>query len=121
MRVLVVDDESTVRVVLRIKLETMGWAVEEADSGEAALAQWRETQPDVVVLDHRMTGDTGLEVARRLRDEGYDRTIVLYSAYLTSELERQARASELLVVPKTQFSDLVQILQEKAKNGDAGG
>jgi CheY-like chemotaxis protein len=121
MRVLVVDDEATVRVVLRIKLETMGWCVDEARSGDEALARCRKAPPDAVVLDHRMRGRTGLDVAKVLREEGYAGTILLYSAYVTPSLQADARAAGLVAVPKTQFADVVQLLQRAAEGVEPSG
>ncbi|WP_275290748.1 response regulator transcription factor [Amycolatopsis sp. La24] len=66
-RVLVVDDDETVRDVVRRYLETAGFTVDLAGDGTAALAQFAERVPDLVVLDVMMPGLNGLEVCRRLR------------------------------------------------------
>ncbi|MGW7531659.1 response regulator transcription factor [Amycolatopsis sp. NPDC054798] len=66
-RVLVVDDDETVRDVVRRYLETAGFTVDLAGDGAAALAQFAERVPDLVVLDVMMPGLNGLEVCRRLR------------------------------------------------------
>ena len=110
-RLLVVDDNTGVRVVLRTKLETMGWTVDEADSGEQALERYRATTPDMVILDQRMPGRSGLEVAKELRADGFDGCIVIYSAYLTPVLEADAEAAGLVTVAKTDFSELVTVLR----------
>lgn len=115
MRALIADDETTMRLVLRLKLETMGWVVDEASSGEEALGLAREAPYDTVVLDYLMPGHTGLDVGRELRREGYVGTILLYSAYLTPALEREALAAGLIPVSKTQFSELVERLQGAAE------
>lgn len=75
-RVLIVDDESTIRIALRRFFTRMGWTVEEASNGEVALsiltldAQQRE-QPrfSVVLSDLRMPGLSGIELYERLRRE----------------------------------------------------
>jgi CheY-like chemotaxis protein len=64
-RVLVVDDEPLVRDLLAELLRDAGCRVTAADSGEAALAVLRETEPDVVVSDVRMPGLGGAELYRR--------------------------------------------------------
>ncbi|MBB1152444.1 MULTISPECIES: response regulator transcription factor [Amycolatopsis] len=66
-RVLVVDDDETVRDVVRRYLETAGFTVDLAGDGAAALARFAERVPDLVVLDVMMPGLNGLEVCRRLR------------------------------------------------------
>jgi DNA-binding response OmpR family regulator len=66
-RVLVVDDDETVRDVVRRYLEAGGFTVEVAGDGTEGLRRFTERQPDLVVLDVMMPGINGLEVCRRLR------------------------------------------------------
>ncbi|HEX6360884.1 response regulator transcription factor [Actinophytocola sp.] len=66
-KVLVVDDDLTVRDVVRRYLELAGHEVALADNGEDALAWAAEHKPDLVVLDLMLPGIDGLEVCRRLR------------------------------------------------------
>ena len=66
-RVLVVDDDLTVRDVVRRYLERAGHQVTLADNGEDALAWIARHEPDLVVLDLMLPGIDGLEVCRRLR------------------------------------------------------
>ncbi len=66
-RVLVVDDDLTVRDVVRRYLERAGHEVALADNGEDALAWVERHEPDLVVLDLMLPGIDGLEVCRRLR------------------------------------------------------
>ncbi|MFC4854110.1 response regulator transcription factor [Actinophytocola glycyrrhizae] len=65
--VLVVDDDLTVRDVVRRYLELAGHRVALADNGEDALAWIADHDPDLVVLDLMLPGIDGLEVCRRLR------------------------------------------------------
>ena len=66
-RVLVVDDDPSVRSVLKRGLAYESFAVDVAGSGEEALAIARERYPDLVILDVMMPGLDGLEVLKRLR------------------------------------------------------
>ncbi|HEV7646729.1 MAG TPA: response regulator transcription factor [Actinophytocola sp.] len=66
-RVLVVDDDLTVRDVVRRYLELAGHQVALADNGEDALAWIARHEPDLVVLDLMLPGIDGLEVCRILR------------------------------------------------------
>ncbi|MEJ2855224.1 MULTISPECIES: response regulator transcription factor [unclassified Saccharothrix] len=66
-RVLVVDDDVTVRDVVRRYLELAGHHVELVGDGEQALRRVAEREPDLVVLDLMLPGIDGLEVCRRLR------------------------------------------------------
>ena len=58
-RILVVDDDPAMRLVLREILEQDGHAVEEAEDGEAALWMCERNRPDVVLLDVKMPVWTG--------------------------------------------------------------
>ena len=65
-RLLVVDDEPGFVHMLRTGLEKAGYAVITAQNGEAALAQVRDADPDLVILDIAMPGMTGWEVLERI-------------------------------------------------------
>lgn len=66
-RVLVVDDDHTVREVVISYLRAGGHDVEEAADGETALRLMRDEPADLVLLDLMLPGIDGLEVCRRLR------------------------------------------------------
>lgn len=68
-RILVVDDEATVREVVRRYLERDGYSVIEAGDGRQALQVFRETSPDLVILDLMLPGLDGLDVADEMRSE----------------------------------------------------
>ncbi len=87
-RVLVVDDDTTVREVVVSYLRAAGHDVDEAGDGLAALAAMRDQPADLVVLDLMMPGIDGLEVCRRLRTMG-DVPIIMLTA-LGTEQDRVA-------------------------------
>ena len=62
-RVLLIDDDPHVRTTLAFLLRRAGHAVEEAESGSAGLASFREHPADIVLTDFMMPGLTGWEVA----------------------------------------------------------
>ncbi|SDO02272.1 two-component system, OmpR family, response regulator [Klenkia soli] len=67
LRVLVVDDEPSIRELLGLALRYEGWDVATAADGADAVRTARETRPDAVLLDMMMPGMDGLEVLRHLR------------------------------------------------------
>jgi DNA-binding response OmpR family regulator len=85
-RVLVVDDDRTVREVVVSYLRAHEHEVIEVGDGEAALAAMRETPADLVVLDLMLPGIDGIEVCRRLRRIG-DTPVVMLTA-LGEETDR---------------------------------
>ncbi len=78
--ILVVDDEATVREVVRRYLEADGFAVREAADGQAALDAVDAHPPDLVVLDLMLPGLDGLTVTRRLRRDHPEVPIVMLTA-----------------------------------------
>jgi two-component system response regulator MprA len=76
MKILIVDDEPSVRGTLQTALGLDGYEVEVAADGRAALDTLVEFSPDAIVLDLMMPRLDGLEVCRRLRAAG-DRTPIL--------------------------------------------
>ena len=79
-RVLVVEDDTTVREITRRYLGDAGYVVDEAADGVAGLRSARANPPDAVVLDVMLPGLSGLEVCRALRDSHPRLPIVMLSA-----------------------------------------
>jgi signal transduction histidine kinase/CheY-like chemotaxis protein len=69
LRVLTVDDEETYRFIVREMLNGGRYRVDEAGSGQDGVRLTRELMPDVVLLDHRLSDMSGLDVYERLRDD----------------------------------------------------
>lgn len=94
IRVLIVDDNDDMRSLVRLRfdLEEAIEVVGEATTGAAGIARWREVHPDVVVLDYRMEGLSGLEAARPILDEDPRAVVLLFSAFLTDENIAEAEA-----------------------------
>lgn len=80
MRVVVVDDEATLSDLLGMALRYEGWDVRTASEGRTAIGLIREFQPDVVVLDVMLPDIDGLQVLKRLRDDGQDTPILFLTA-----------------------------------------
>ena len=86
-RVLVVDDDPTVREVVVSYLKAARHDVLEAADGESVAAIVRDSRVDLVVLDLMLPGIDGLEVCRRLRSGGDDVPVIMLTA-LGSETDR---------------------------------
>ncbi len=65
--ILVVDDERTIREVVRRYLEVEGYTVTEAETGPQALSILQDSRPDLIVLDIMLPGVDGFAITRRLR------------------------------------------------------
>ena len=122
-RILVVDDAEDVRHWLRLTLEARGWEVVEAASGEEAVEAFDgfdgDGSPELVVLDHMMPGMSGLDVAEVLREQGYERPIVLFSAYLSAGMSADLRRLHLISVSKVDHTALFRVI-DRAATAPAG-
>jgi DNA-binding response OmpR family regulator len=78
-RLLIVDDDASVRAMLREYLEGHGFAVDEAGNGAQMRERIEAARPDVVLLDLRLPGEDGLTLAKALRERG-DIGIVMVTA-----------------------------------------
>ena len=95
LRILLAEDESIIRMGLRRILEDAGHQVVAAPDGRTAVKLARQTGPDLAVLDIKMPGLDGLEVARQI----YARRplpIVLLTAYGDQELVERAAALPIM-------------------------
>lgn len=80
--ILVVDDEETVRLLLRDTLELDAYDVVEAADGPAALEAFDDARPDGIILDVMMPGMSGIDVLReiRTRSTGGEVPVILLTA-----------------------------------------
>jgi two-component system response regulator AtoC len=89
-RVLVVDDEENLRLVVRTFLKREGYEVEVAASGEDALALVETFGPDVILTDVRMPKMGGLDLLATLKAKGTECTVIVMSAYGNVDLALEA-------------------------------
>lgn len=79
-RILVVDDEPSIVDAVATALRYEGFDVEEAGTGRAALAAVAQFEPDLIVLDWMLPDIEGIEVGRRLREQGFKTAILFLTA-----------------------------------------
>jgi two-component system, NtrC family, response regulator AtoC len=89
-RVLVVDDEENLRLVLRTVLRKHGYEVEACASAELALEAVTRFSPDFVITDVRMTGMTGIQLVAELKARGSEAVVIVMSAFGSVELAIEA-------------------------------
>ncbi len=85
--VLVVEDDPSISLGLRINLEKEGYRVIVQQDGEAGLQSARTQSPDVIILDVMLPGMNGFEVIESLRKEGFSMPIIVLSAR-TGEMDK---------------------------------
>ena len=111
---LVVEDNEDIRYLLNViidlhpELELSGTA----NDAEEGLRMWRELQPSLVILDYRLPGRDGLELAADILAERPDQDIVLFSAYLDDRtIERAEEIGIRECIAKDRINRLVELLE----------
>lgn len=117
--VLVVDDHQIVIEGLRKLLSAAGdiEVTAEAHDAAAALETARKLQPDVVLLDLRMPGATGIQAARRLRQQNYPGAIIVLTSYGDQAYVRQAleAGADSYLLKNTPSEDLIEAIRSSSR------
>ena len=114
IRVLVVDDQRDVRVLIRALLRTVPGVevVAEAASGAEGVELMRQSRPDVVVLDYHMPGLDGLDTARAMLADDPAQRIIFFSSTVDTNIRQAAAALGLVVLSKTEVNQLKTVVLE---------
>src|SRR3954451_9110882 len=89
-RILVVDDERSIVDAVATALRYEGYHVDEAHTGREALASVAESEPDLVVLDWMLPEIEGIDVGRRLREQGFKTAVLFLTAKDATENKVEA-------------------------------
>jgi two-component system chemotaxis response regulator CheY len=119
--ILVVDDSGLARRIMRQILEQLGYSVEEAPDGVAALERYVINRHNVVLLDMVMHGMYGLEVLTRFRELNPQLPVIIATADIqksTRELVRAAGASAMINKPVNK-EELASVLETVLSGGVA--
>ena len=92
-KILVVDDEPSIRIVLSAHIRKLGHFVQCANSGKQALEQIKTFQPDLIITDLRMPNMDGMELFGRCRENYPDIPVVILTAHGTVNLAVEAMKS----------------------------
>lgn len=115
-RVLVVDDEENIRLVLKTLLKKNGYDVEVAESGDVALTKVDSFGPDVIITDVRMPKMNGLDLLATLKAKQNPATVIVMSAFGNVELALEAmKAGAYDYVSKPFRPDEIVLVLRKAE------
>lgn len=119
----VVDDDHDVLKSLRFLLETEGFEVRTFRSGSALLGSSTRQDADCLVVDYKMAGIDGLELAHRLRDLDVSAPIVMITGYPDENITTKARSAgvrQVLLKPNLEDS-LVEYVRNAISQGRSAG
>jgi two-component system response regulator AtoC len=119
-KVLIVDDEENIRLVLQTLLRKHGYEVQAADRAERALEVVGSFAPDFILADVRMPGMSGIALCEALRARGCEASVIVMSAYGSVELALEAiKAGAYDYIAKPFKQDEVLLVLAKAEEREA--
>ena len=110
--VLVVDDDQTIRDILQTVIEKQGYTVLTADSGESALKEIDKRHFDLVFLDLRMPGMSGIDVLDAVKEKAKDIVIVIVTGHADEPIALTAMSKGPLLLVRKPFRerDIIEVL-----------
>jgi DNA-binding NtrC family response regulator len=111
-RILVVDDEESLRRVVQVQLEQRGYEVATASSAEEALVQMSKAAPELVISDLRMPGKSGLDLLKEVRQLYPGTQVIMLTAFGTVEnaVEAMQAGAYHYVTKPVHFSELAVVV-----------
>ena len=123
LRILIVDDEEELVSALEERLYLRGFQAKGVTTGEKALAHLANEPCDVVLLDVKMPGLSGLEVIKRIKEETPSPQVILltgHSSVQDAEKGMDLGAFDYLMKP-VKIDELIRVLRSAGAQGGAGG
>ena len=118
-KILLVDDEASIRRFLKDVFQAEGFSVLEATSGDEALRKLKSNYADVVVMDVRMPGRDGLETLKEMRTLSLDTKTIIMTGYATVKMAVEAMklgAFDYIVKP-FENDELVEMVKAAIADG----
>ena len=113
LNVLIVDDEPTYRIVLTQTLKGCGHTTEACETGDDAISLLQKNKYDVVLLDYKMPGTSGINVLQWMYGIKMDIPVILITGYGSEEIALEAwkwGARDYFVKGKSDMSQLPEIV-----------
>ena len=111
-RVLIADDEVSIRKLYERELKKEGFEILTAATGQEAIHQVQNGRPDLVVLDIRMPGMDGIQTLSRILEENSEMPVIINSAYTSYKDNFMSWAADAYVVKSSDLSELKSTIVE---------
>ncbi|WP_448375419.1 response regulator [Fervidobacterium sp.] len=109
-RILVVEDEPNMRLLVTEELMDAGYEVDEAENGEEAIKKFSAKAYDLVTIDIEMPGMSGLELAGKLREIRREAKLVLLTAYSHYKSDMASWAADAYIVKSSDLTELKEVI-----------
>ncbi len=116
-KILVVDDEESIRELYRAELAEEGYEVELAGDGLQAIRRLDVFRPDLVTLDIKMPGIDGLETLRRIRERNRTIPVILVTAFGEFKQDFNTWASDAYIVKSHDTTELKVTVRRLLRGG----
>ena len=105
-KIMIVDDEESIRLLYSEELIGDGYEVALAEDGHQLIERIEKEKPDVVILDIKMAEYNGLDLLQFIREKFYDLPVILCSAYSMFKGDLKSIAADYYVVKSSDLSEL---------------
>jgi DNA-binding response OmpR family regulator len=105
-KIMVVDDEMSIRMLYKEEFEDEGYEVTEAENGYQLVERIGKEKPDIVVLDIKMAEYNGLDLLQKIRQAFHDLPVIISSAYGAFKGDYKTMAADYYVVKSSDLSEL---------------
>jgi DNA-binding response OmpR family regulator len=116
-KILVVDDEESIRELYRAELADEGYDVDLAADGRQALRRLDAFKPDLVTLDIKMPGIDGIETLKRIREKNPTIPVILVSAFGEFKQDFNTWASDAYIVKSHDTTELKETVRKLMGGG----
>lgn len=114
--ILIVDDEKDLVDLMAVMLETQGFVVMKAFSGEEAITKLEEQKPDIILLDIMMPQMSGYEFCQKIKGDDRHKSIpvILVTAKVQSEDQKRGKeaGADGFITKPYEYSQLIQEIQK---------
>ncbi len=105
-RILVVDDDSSIRLLYKEELKEEGYTVAVTSDCKNFMETVASFMPDLIILDIMMGQFNGLDLLHKIRHDYYDMPVIICSAYLTFRYDLRSIAADYYVTKSADLSEL---------------
>lgn len=112
MRILVIDDDQALRLLYKSELESQGYRVDTAATGQEALDAFVPDRYDAAVVDIEMPDISGLDLIGKLRELAPGTALILNSAYSTYKADFKSWMADGYIVKSSDLTPLTEKIKE---------
>ncbi len=120
-RILIVDDDESIRITIEIILKSEGYAVDVAANGSDAIKKSETTAYNVVLIDIRLPDMDGIELLTRMRDSVPKVRKIILTGYpsMQNAVEAVNRNADAYLVKPVNLDELLELIREQLKLQEA--